>query len=222
MSNLASPKAVFFDWDGTLADSLAFLESVHDYALGVMGMAPRDAGWFQPYFGMPRDVLYRDIYGARSEEAKPVFEAHLRKQSLDKLKQVEGAAKLLEYVYARNIPMGIVTNKKRYFIEPEIAHFAWGHYFKTLVCAGEAQDDKPGAAPLLMAIEQAQLGLDPDDIWYVGDTRADMECAHEARVKMIYLDHLGRDNEWAERFVPALRVKNCAELRQFLLQCPEN
>ena len=223
LASIALPKAVFFDWDGTLVDSLAFLEAAHDHILQVFGKAPRAQGWFgDKYFGQPREFIYTDIYEAQSEEAKPLFEAYVRENHIGALQPMDGAQEMLQAFQDHGVPMGVVTNKVREFVGPEIEHFGWDAYFKSLVGANGASDDKPSAAPLLLAIDRASLqGLDIGDIWYVGDTRADMGCAKNAGAKMVYLEYLSRDDEWLEKYPPLLRAKNCKEITAFLLQILE-
>lgn len=220
MTDIRPPKAVFFDWDGTLVDSLAFLEAAHDHILSVFEKPARELGWFgAKYFGQPREFIYTDIYQEKSEEAKPLFEAYVRENHIGALEPMDGAEEMLKAIHAQNIPMGVVTNKVREFVGPEIEHFGWGKYFQSLVGASEAEEDKPSAAPLHLAIDRAALNaLDIADVWYVGDTRADMQCASNAGAKMVYLEYLSRDDEWLERFPPLLRAKNCKEITAFLLQ----
>lgn len=217
--NIAPPKAVFFDWDGTLVDSLAFLESAHDHILSVFKQPHREKDWFgAKYFGQPREYIYTDIYKERSEEAKPLFEAYVRDNHIGALEPMDGAEEMLQLLHSHNIPMGVVTNKVREFVGPEIKHFEWDPYFKSLVGANEASDDKPSAAPLLLAIERANLDIDISDVWYIGDTRADMGCAKNAGAKMVYLEYLSRDDDWLEKYPPLMRAKNCKEITAFLLQ----
>ena len=67
--NLTLPRAVFFDWDGTLADSFACIEGAHNHALTALGLQAREKGWFSHYFGKPREFIYDDIYGDAREQA---------------------------------------------------------------------------------------------------------------------------------------------------------
>lgn len=180
------PKAVFFDWDGTLVNSLAFLTKAHNYAKTQMGL-PLFAGdhEFQPYLGMPRDALYADIYGARGEEAKVHFETYVHQYHTEGVKPLKGAAELLELLYDIGIPCGVVSNKRSVFLREEIKTFGWERYFKAVVGAGDAPEDKPSAAPLLFALEKSGLGVDISDVWYIGDTEFDVACAKRAGARAI-------------------------------------
>lgn len=180
------PKAVFFDWDGTLVNSLAFLTKAHNHAKTQMGL-PLFHGEheFQPYLGMPRDALYLDIYGDRAEEAKVHFEAYVKERHTHDVKPIKATAEFLGFLYMLDIPCAVISNKRSIFLNPEIDTFGWRKYFRSVVGAGDASADKPSAAPLFLALEKSGLDVTPEDIWYVGDTQFDMSCAHNAGAKGI-------------------------------------
>ena len=79
MDSLKKPKAIFFDWDGTLVNSLPFLTKAHNHVKSLMGLPLfGDDRGFQHYLGMPRERVYNDIYGVeRTPEAMKLFEAFL-------------------------------------------------------------------------------------------------------------------------------------------------
>ena len=179
LENLTCPKAIFFDWDGTLVDSIGFLLNAHNFARTFFDRAPMTLTEFEPYFGMPREKLYAEMYGAANiEEAKIHFEKYVHNHHLTDLKAIDGAATLLEFIHKHEIPMGLVSNKRRIFLEAEANNYDWGQYFISVVGSGDAKEDKPSAAPLHLAIQKAGLEhLPTQDIWYIGDTDTDLKCA---------------------------------------------
>jgi phosphoglycolate phosphatase len=212
------PAAVFFDWDGTLADSVKFLEDAHSHARKTLGFPPLKAGAFaNEYFGQPREKLYKELYAPRVGEAKKTFEAYVRENHLD-LKPLPGAEDILKFFAARNIPMGVVSNKKPEFIGQEIKNFGWEKYFKSYVGAAEALQDKPSPEPLLLAIKRARIKNEPKDIWYVGDTEIDLSCARDAGCPALFIGERPGDADLIEKFRPIVAAKNCTELHMFLLQ----
>ncbi|HBR69556.1 MAG TPA: HAD family hydrolase [Rhodospirillaceae bacterium] len=215
-SSLALPKAVFFDWDGTLADSFLFLRGAHSHVRNALGLSDLTAEQFDGYFGMPREVLYREIYGDEMELAKQIFEAYVR-ENHTQLEPLPGAGELLTAVAGHGITMGAVSNKKGDFIRDEIAHFGWQGHFASVVGAGEAARDKPAPDPLLLAIERASLKLPLADIWYVGDTETDLRCSQEAGCVSVFIQHKESDKALIEAYKPALVVRNCHELCGFFV-----
>jgi phosphoglycolate phosphatase len=210
------PKAVFFDWDGTLADSYGFLEGAHIKVQQQMGIRIFVPGEFRKYFGKPRDFIYEDVYGDRRAEAQALFEQYTVPNS-HAIKKLPGTEDLLAFLKAEGVTMGVVTNKKSRFVNQEIGNFGWAHYFAAVVGAGEAGEDKPSAKPLLHAMKLANVE-DLKTVWYVGDTEMDLLCAKNAGCTCIFVDDGMIEKERLALYSPLKIVLDCAELKRFLLQ----
>ena len=220
--SLKYPKAVFFDWDGTLVDSYKFLHNAHNYAQRALGIRECSIEEFGVYFGRPREILYKDMYGEQGEEAKGHFETYVRQNHLKDIIALPGAIDVLQTLKKLGIPTGVVSNKKGAFIRAEITNFGWDHFFVSIVGAAEAAHDKPSGAPLLLAIEKANIPHPPSDIWFVGDTETDLACAKEAGSPCIFVTTPHSEQPYSEKYSPALVVANCHALNDFLLQYSQN
>lgn len=219
---LPKPKAVFFDWDGTLVDSFAFLHAAHNYTRKQFDLMPFSLEDFGGYFGQPREKLYAEIYGVENiETAKTHFEHYVYSNHKEGLKPLNGALEVLEVLRDLAVPCGVVTNKKRDLVEAEIKNYSWDHFFISVVGAGDAEEDKPSSAPLLLAIEKSGLDFDFDDIWFVGDTDNDLGCANSAQVKTILIHDGPKSADLLEKYKVHLHQKNCSEFARFLLQYDE-
>jgi phosphoglycolate phosphatase len=221
MTKLLKPSAIFLDWDGTLVDSFSFLHQAHNHARSRIGMDSFGTDEFLKYFGMPREQLYRQLYGDQAAQAKKYFEEFVTLNHLQMLKPLPGASDLMDAIVAIDVVAGVVSNKKGDFIRREIDHFGWTPRLAAIVGAGEAPQDKPAADPLLLAISLSNVKENMNSIWYVGDSETDMLCAKNAGCVSVLIDS-GHNNEWVARYEPALQVKNCTELADFLLQWREN
>lgn len=213
------PKAVFFDWDGTLVDSFAFLHAAHNHTRAQFGMEPFALEVFAGYFGQPREKLYAEIYGRENiEAAKGHFEAFVTAHHLEHLKPQPGAQALLEALESLDVPCGVITNKKRTLVEAEISNYGWDKHFISVVGAGDATEDKPSAAPLLFGIEKAGFGFALNDIWLVGDTDNDLLCAERAGCVSVLVLPDVEAPDLLEKHQVHLHKQNCKELAEFLLQ----
>ena len=219
-NSTAMPEAVFFDWDGTLADTYNFLNDAHNHLLVELGFEQFKDGEYKKYFGMPRDILYPAIYKDKYEDAKALFEKYVFENS-HKIKPLAGAGMLLDVLKDHGVIMGVVSNKKGNFISREIEHFGWGHYFSSIVGAGEALQDKPSSTPLLLALKRASLSPNMDTIWYVGDTENDLACAREAQCAGILLRGHEAPEPLIKKYNPLFFVENCTELREILVAIPQ-
>lgn len=212
---LFNPKAIFFDWDGTLVDSFAALEESHNRVLKSYGETPSNPGWFFPYFGGEREVLYNAIYGAeRAEEARHKFEAIFAANHCDWITLLDGAEEALTFLDELRIPYGVVTNKHPKFVTAEINHFGWADRFVSLVGAREAAKDKPSPDPLFLALERSGLGITPQDILFVGDTASDLSCAKLADAPCVFIGEA--DSPHLQGYEPAAIVSGVHELKELL------
>lgn len=219
--NIQLPEVIFFDWDGTLADSYKFLEGAHNHIRLALGLTPFVGEEFKGYFGHPRERLYAELYGHEIEKAKELFGTYVRENHVKHLKPMPGAADLLAACAELGIAMGIISNKKAEFLKLEIETFGWQGYFKSVMGAGDAGEDKPSAAPLIKSV--AILGCGSmEKIWYMGDTDVDLQCAQNAACASVFLAHESLSSEWKTLYKPFLIFKNLPEMTEFLLQCGEN
>ncbi|MFK7840359.1 MAG: HAD family hydrolase [Bdellovibrionales bacterium] len=220
MDKLQNIKAVFWDWDGTLVDSFGFLHKTHNHVRQIFDMPAFTLEEFGHYFGKPRESLYNEIYGAgRIDEAKSHFEAFVLAHHHE-IKPMEGAEALLSAFKARGLPMGIVTNKKGALVKKEITNHGWDHFFECpSVGAGEAEDDKPSSAPLLLALERSGLDIDPKHILFVGDTENDVLCAYGAGAQISFIEDDVKKHTIAQQHKALLIFRNCHEFAEYVLQC---
>lgn len=212
------PKAIFFDWDGTLVDSFAFLEAAHNHVLQTYDRAPFSPGAFKEYFGKPREEIYPALYADKADEARGKFEAYVKENNTKTLKPMDGAEELLQTLENLNITMGVVSNKLPEFINAEIDHFGWRKYFASSVGAKEAANDKPSPDPLLLGIERANIEPNMHQIWYVGDTEIDQGCAKAAQSFFIFIQSYDQLTPPTLSANEGLIVKNCTEFADLLLQ----
>ncbi|WP_247895573.1 HAD family hydrolase [Azospirillum sp. TSH58] len=125
-----------------------------------------------------RDSFPR-IFGERWTDARDLFYAYFEAHHLEHLRPLPGAESLLRGFAERGIYQAVVSNKTGRFLRAEADALGWTGYFGRLVGAQDAEFDKPHGAPVLMALEPANIPPGPD-VWFVGDADIDMECAHGA------------------------------------------
>jgi len=182
------PRAIFWDWDGTLVDSCAFLHGVHNRVRADLGRAPISRDAFMGHFGAPRAQLYTDLYGPENyDNARELFDIYVTQgHRTGALKPLPDAQMTLQVASGLNLPMGVVSNKRPAFLRAEAAQFGWAHHFQVMVGAGEAAADKPDAGPLLLALERANM-THGCDVWLVGDTDNDVQCAVAAGCTAVFV-----------------------------------
>lgn len=210
------PDAIFWDWDGTIVDSYSYLEDAHNYTLEKLGLATFKENEYRNYFGKPRDILYPAIYKEQQHDAMELFQNYVFKNA-HKIQIIDGCAEVLKLFHDKGIQMGIVSNKKANFIEEELKHTNFQTYFTNIIGAGEAEADKPSAAPLLLALSQCKLNTEQHNIWYFGDTENDLACAKEANVDCLFFNENASHNNLINQYKPLFTFENYKELHEFLV-----
>lgn len=211
------PDVILFDWDGTLADSYSYLNDAHADVLQTLGFPPFKKDEFKNYFGKPREYLYPHIYKDKAEDAKILFEAYVN-ENAHKLKPMSGAHELLQNLQGQDVLLGVVSNKKGVIVRREIEAFGWAGFFKTVVAAGEASQDKPSGAPIKLAIHQVEM-LEPSygSVWYVGDTEIDLMAAKDAECPCILVAPHALDHKKIQEYNPLTVSDDCHSLKEFLV-----
>lgn len=174
------PKAVLFDWDGTLVNSWPVIHESMNRTLAQMGHPQ----WtFDETMARVRRSLreaFPELFGDRWEEARDIFYTAYRALHLQHIEVIDGAEELLAEIRRRDCHLGVVSNKSGGHLRTESTHLGWDHYFEGfLVGATDAPRDKPAIDPVLMALEGTGVPPGPD-VWFVGDTWIDMACARQA------------------------------------------
>ena len=72
----------------------------------------------------------------------------------------------------------MVSNKTGAVLRREAEHLGWTGVFRPRGRRRRRRADKPAVAPILLALEGS--GIAGAEVWFVGDTALDMECARNA------------------------------------------
>ena len=215
-TNAKLPDAVFLDWDGTIVDSYQFLSDTHDYTLTTMSMSKLEKGGFREYFGKERLSIFADIYKDRMEEAIEIFQDRVMNNNYE-IKPIPGAKEVLSFLKQKDVILGVVTNKRRAQVEKEHVYTGLNDYLPIVVTSGEANEDKPSADPVFLAIEKCGLDIKKDDIWYVGDTGIDLQCAQNAGCKSVFITGHKDTEELIAEYNPYISFDNYTLLKEFLV-----
>lgn len=209
---IKKPSAVFFDWDGTLVNTLPFLLAAHNHVRVQLGHHPWEVNEFKGHVRYSSRELYGPLYGERAKEALEILRIFMEENHLARLEVLPDALELLEFLKDENIPAAIISNKRHEFLEREVSHLGWNHLSQICIGAGVAAKDKPAPDPLLMALEKCRL--EPGaDIWYVGDSETDIRTAQAARCSAILVRHHHDNEHLIKEFNPFKVFDNCRALQ---------
>ncbi len=209
------PDAVFWDWDGTIADSYGFLNDAHNYTLRSLGFEEFKDGEYKEHFGKPREILYPTIYKDKCDQAMEIFQTYVLKNA-HSISIIEGTKDVLDILYNSGVVMGVVTNKKSNFVSLELKYSSYDRYFSALVGSGDAVADKPSGAPLRLAFEKTGVDVSFHNVWFIGDTENDLACAKDAGCHCLFLKGDKNTNALINEYKPIFSFDNYQELKEFL------
>jgi phosphoglycolate phosphatase len=207
---LRRPRAIVFDWDNTLVDSWG---TIHD-ALNFLMAAMDKPLWTLEETRERVRLSLRDafpaIFGERWEEARQIYMDRFRAIHLERLTPLPGREVMLRTLAADGHYLAIVSNKTGSVLRAEAEHIGWTPFFGRIVGAGDAHTDKPHCAPVELALEPSGIQPGPD-VWFVGDTAVDMECALASGCVPVLLGVAEASEEFAQ-FPPTLTLADDAAL----------
>jgi len=181
-------KAVFFDLDGTLADTAPDLGDALNRVLIEEGRQALAMADLRPHVSAGSRGLLRAGFGLDPDDSRyPDLQrrllAHYEARLCLGTRLFDGMAALLDALEARDVAWGIVTNKPRRFTEPLAALLGLSPRAAAIVSGDSTPTPKPSPAPLLLACATADA--DPAHCVYVGDDLRDMQAARAAGLRAV-------------------------------------
>jgi phosphoglycolate phosphatase len=211
---LRPPRAILFDWDNTLVDSWATIHDALNFLMRAMDKPEWSLAETRERVRLSLREAFPLHFGDRWEEARDIYLNRFRAIHLERLSPLPGREVMLRALAGEGIYLGIVSNKTGELLRREVAGLGWAELFGSVVGAGDAPLDKPAREPVRLAL--APSGVPPgDEVWFVGDTAIDMECARNSSCIAVLLGEAAPPAEFARefsRFAPQLSFADDASL----------
>ncbi|ETO16890.1 HAD-superfamily hydrolase, subfamily IA [Reticulomyxa filosa] len=119
------------------------------------------------------------IFGSDYEKARETFYKHYYEMHLEHLKPLPYAEELLIHLHREKFHLGVVSNKLGTILRKEANHFGWNKYFYQMIGSMDVSEDKPSPVPIFEILKELEIE-DYSQVWLVGDTPVDVECAKKA------------------------------------------
>lgn len=182
------PKAIIFDWDDTLAHTRDSVVESMEYVLTKYGKEPWDI----------TKIKYRDTKKSLKDNfpnffdqlANDAYQDYLNyyiKFGYNKVTPVDYAENFLEICNQKKIELYIISNKEKSLLLKEVSFCFPYIHFKNILGNGDALRNKPFADPVFKALDKVSYTINEDNVWLIGDTKQDTECAYNAGIQAILL-----------------------------------
>lgn len=180
-------KAVLYDMDGTVLDTLQDLTNAVNAALRRFDMPARRADEIRSFLGNGAQRLIELSVPAGTDAEttrrvlefyKPYYDAHCRIETAP----YAGIIELMRALKAAGVKQAVVSNKPDAAVRELAAEF----FTPLLECAiGESPDVRRKPSPDTVLAAMRKMGLDTADCVYVGDSEVDIATAKNAGMDCI-------------------------------------
>jgi pyrophosphatase PpaX len=178
-------RAVLFDLDGTLADTVPLILRCYRHTMREhRGRELPDELWVRT-IGRPLRSAFGDFTGDPGEVERMVrtyveFQRSVHDEMVSAFPEARDA---LEGLRARGVPVGVVTSKGAEMTGRTLARCGLDDVLDVLVTADDVTRSKPDPEPVIKALERLGLVHAPANVLFVGDSPHDLVAGRAAGVK---------------------------------------
>jgi phosphoglycolate phosphatase len=221
-------RAVAFDLDGTLVDTMGDLAAAVNLTLNMLGVPELPETRVQSLVGNGIDQLVlgalseslgdRPGHAAQRSAALALFRRLYAQGLFKRSKVFPGALQALRSLAEAGIALCCITNKDSMFAEPLLEEAGLADCFAFTLCADRPEDRKPSPNMLLAAC--SRFGIAPGQMLYVGDSSMDITAARAAGCPVVVVSY-GYGNEHpAGEVQPDGSVERLTDLLTTYLRSP--
>ena len=182
-------KAVIFDLDGTLLNTIDDIADSMNSALAKRGLPPHSVDEYKQYVGDgAANLVRRSAADAGLAEGALVqleaeYKAEYQTRKTYKTKPYTGIPDLLSALAERNVKIAVLSNKPHVDTLDVMAYFFPDTSFGALIGHRPGHPVKPDPSGAFEILDI--LGLPPEEVLYVGDSGTDMQTATAAGLKSV-------------------------------------
>lgn len=210
-------KAILFDLDGTLVNSLKDLALSANYVRTYFGLPPLEEEVLVTFIGHGmKNLVFQALEGNQELLAKglEIFKDHYEQHCLDHTHPYPGVREGLSFFYQK-LPMAVITNKPVSFSQKILEHLELSPFFEILVGGDSCEAKKPSPLPIRYALEKMEL-KDSSEIMLVGDSEADIQGAKNANILSCAVTYGLRKQGELEKFQPNLFIHSFLDLKSHI------
>lgn len=181
-------KAIIFDLDGTLLNTIDDLGDSVNYMLKKLGYPTFEIEEYKYKVGNGmRKLIERSLPAehktdAEIDKAMEIFMPYYDKHKMDKTAPYDGVIELIKAVRARGLKTAVVTNKAHAAAVPLIEEVFPG-LFDEVTGQKEGVPTKPDPAAVINTMKA--LGVTADECIFMGDSSVDMQTAKNSHATAV-------------------------------------
>lgn len=183
-------RALIFDCDGTLVDSISSHTGAWNEALNSYGLSLAE-GELLRHSGIPTREIMRNLAREHSWQINPDEFARLKdhhyQQRRSQLTEIQETAEIVREYYGK-LPMAVLSGGSRENVEHALHTTGLLHYFPLILTASDNLPSK--ASPEIFFEIARRLGVEPHQCLVFEDGVVAIESAQAAGMSTVHVDSL--------------------------------
>ena len=174
-------RTIIFDFDMTLVDSIYAITRGLNKMAEHFNLRQVDENDTRRVMSLEAKDFWKTLWGYDDPAWRDYFVKAVAGQEKNYLEVSPGAVELLRRLRNKGFGVGLATNRDNAWYA--LASIGLAKYFDTAVGSRDVSRGKPSPDMLLLAMNQ--MGADPGQTVYIGDSPYDMEAASKAGVRAV-------------------------------------
>ena len=182
-------KAVAFDLDGTLVDTLPDLHTATNLTLNDLGYGVVSRDIVRRYIGQGIEYLLKELFKSleintgKEDFVKLAaqFRNHYAVHVCDESVLFPEMLEVLQSLQEKGMGIACLTNKSEEFTLPILDRLAVRHYFQEVICGDTLARRKPDPMPIFELAQR--FNVEPHEVLMVGDSQT--ACARNAGAPVV-------------------------------------
>ena len=212
-------KAAIFDMDGTILNTLDDLTNAVNDVLVRFGFPTRTRDEIREYTGggsymLIKMALPKGTPKERVDEVHSYYRPYYAAHSEIKTAPYPGIFELLSELKKHGIKLAVVSSKPDKPVQT-LSKKYFGNLFDISIGDRPGLNKKPAPDALYLAL--SEIGVDKNDVVFIGDSEYDIETAKNADLPCIAVSWGFRDRELLLSLKPDFIAGSSEELKDFIL-----
>lgn len=212
-----SIKAVIFDWDGTIVDSIEHIATSLHMAAADLGFPTLEKAAYRNIIGLGMvdalKALYPGVADPDIEAIRQAYSRYFFAKEATPQQIFAGMVEVIDNLRCRGLGRAVATGKSRRGLDSALQSSGLHAHFDVTRCADETRS-KPDPKMLEEILDF--YGLNPTEAVMIGDTTYDLEMAQRIGMPAIGVRWGVHEDAELLRFAPAKLVDSTKELNAFL------
>jgi HAD superfamily hydrolase (TIGR01549 family) len=176
-------KAVLFDFDGTLADTLPLSFYAFKYVFKKYDDREVSTDELIAMFGPTEDEIIAENLRNKEKVKEAISDYYLiyEKSHAAEVHMTDDMDQLLTYIGSNDMKIGVITGKSRKAYQISSEALKLSNFFDIVITGDDVRQPKPNPEGIFTAL--AYLGVSKEEAVFVGDSNADIKAGKSAGLR---------------------------------------